>query len=78
MIIVFGVLSTVGGLMVTIIGYFLSAAMRDMREIEKQTVRNTTAIEVQKERFDAFDKKLTDMRQDIRELISEIKKLWKK
>ncbi len=74
MLTIFGILSTVGGVMVAIIGYFLSNAMLNIREIEKQTIKNTTSIEVQKERFDGLDSKINEMRQDIKELVHELKK----
>ncbi len=74
MLTIFGVLSTVGGIMVAMIGYFLSSAMRDLREVEKQTIKNSTSIEVQKERFDGFENKINEMRQDIKELVHELKK----
>lgn len=73
-LLIFAILSTVGGLLIAIIGYFLSQSMANMRDVERQTIRNTTAIEVQRERFDAIDNKINEMRIDLKDLINELKK----
>jgi len=75
MIDVMEILTFVGGLMVSIIGYFLKRTMDELKEVKQVTFKNQTKIEVMETRFANIDEKMDDLKEVIKELTQEIKAL---
>jgi peptidoglycan hydrolase CwlO-like protein len=75
MIDVMEILTFVGGMMVSIIGYFLKRTMDELKEVKQVTFKNQTKIEVMETRFANIDEKMDDLKEVIKELTQEIKAL---
>lgn len=75
MIDVMEILTFVGGLMVSIIGYFLKRTMDELKEVKQITYKNQTRIEVMETRFTNIDEKMDDLKDAVKELTQEIKAL---
>jgi peptidoglycan hydrolase CwlO-like protein len=69
------VLTFVGGLMVSIIGYFLKRTMDELKDVKQITYKNQTKIEVMETRFSNIDEKMDDLKDAVKELTQEIKQL---
>jgi hypothetical protein len=77
-------LTSIGGLMLAVIGFFLRQTMQEIKEIKKVTYSNKTKIEVMEndylnkidnlnQKFDLLYKGLEDLTQEIRELNKKMK-----
>jgi peptidoglycan hydrolase CwlO-like protein len=69
------ILTFVGGLMVSIIGYFLKRTMDELKDVKQITYKNQTKIEVMETRFSNIDEKMDDLKEAVKELTQEIKQL---
>jgi len=69
------VLTFVGGLMVSIIGYFLKRTMDELKDVKQITYKNEIRIEVMETRFANIDEKMEDLKDAVKELTQEIKQL---
>jgi peptidoglycan hydrolase CwlO-like protein len=80
------ILTFVGGLMVTIIGYFLKRTMDELKEVKQVTYINATKIEVMQndymnkitslnDKFELLAETIRDLNHNIKELNEKIHKL---
>jgi hypothetical protein len=72
-------LSMIGGVMLSIIGYFLRETMKDLKDVKTQSYENKNRIDLlEKEymlRFDNLTDKFDELKLTMSELIKEIKAL---
>jgi hypothetical protein len=72
-------LTVIGGVMLSIIGYFLRETMKDLRDVKTQSYENKNRIDLlEKEymlRFDNLTDKFDELKLTMSELIKEIKAL---
>jgi len=72
-------LTVIGGVMLSVIGYFLRETMKDLRDVKTQSYENKNRIDLlEKEymlRFDNLTDKFDELKLTMSELIKEIKAL---
>jgi uncharacterized membrane protein YgaE (UPF0421/DUF939 family) len=72
-------LTVIGGVMLSIIGWFLRETMKDLRDVKTQSYENKSRIDLlEKEymlRFDNLTDKFDELKLTMSELIKEIKAL---
>jgi hypothetical protein len=73
------ILTMIGGIMLSVIGYFLRETMRDLKDIKVMSYENKNRIDLlEKEymlRFDNLTGKFDELKLTMSELIKEIKAL---
>ena len=69
------ILTVIGGLMLTIIGYFLKSTMNEIREIKKVSYRNKTSIEVIETNLDNQQENFNKLHNSVIEILKELQEL---
>lgn len=72
-------LTMIGGVMLSVIGYFLRETMKDLKEVKTQSYENKNRIDLLEReymlRFDNLTDKFDELKLTMSELIKEIKAL---
>jgi peptidoglycan hydrolase CwlO-like protein len=68
-------LTTIGGIMLAIIGFFLKSTMNELKDVKEVAYRTQTRVEVMENRFSNIDAKIEDLKEAVKELTVEIKML---
>ena len=71
-------LTTIGGIMLAIIGFFLKSTMNELKDVKEVAYRTQTRVEVMESKFSNIDEKIEDLKNAVKELTVEIKMLIKK
>lgn len=76
------ILTLIGGLMLTIIGYFLKRTMDELKEVKETTIDTRSKLAVLENDYinkvQSLNEKFDDLDDGIRELTKEIKELNKR
>lgn len=73
------ILTMIGGIMLSVIGYFLRETMRDLKEVKVMSYENKNRLDLLEReymlRFDNLTEKFDELKLTMSELIKEIKAL---